>query len=1382
MLNVDLASTEARASRDRMNNFLLWVGGLLVVLLCALFAVPHFVDWNGYRGAFEETASRILGREVRVAGRVNLRILPTPFVRFEKVRLSDADGVTGEPFFRADDFTLWLAPGALLRGTLEANRIELQRPILKLRLNAEGGGNWQTFTLNSGSLPFVLGDVALQSVSLSDGALSIDGADGVELARVDSIGGEVTASALTGPFRFRGQANWNDEARAIRLSTAAPEADGTTRFKLNVAVPKTGNAYMFDGRIADWATKPKFDGELTGSLRIADAIKAGTAPPAAVTGASPVPLELTAQVKGDAEGIQLNDISVAFDQDSGKPQSVTGSISARFTGERGLNANLTSRWLDIDRILGLTPAAVSGTAPATSKVTAGGNPLPLAILRQMSVGLVGVMPSTMPARVTIAADAVSLAGDTVNSVRFGLERSGDELRLKEFKAAFPGSTRVEATGLFPSAANPAAFEGDVVLRGANLGRFLSWAGVTAAGADARNDGAFSLRSMLVTTAQSVSFRDITADLAGTLVGGSFQDDWSKRRRVDIKLEGSTIDLSNLAPGSLDFRAWRHMLHKPKDAAGSAPTATAVPNFLQSWLDPAAGDLNVQVRVGRLIDGSQDLRDVTIAAAMTDGRLSLSGLRFQSAAGQTATGQAGSGLDVEAEGEISDLNSQPTGAMRGWVTAQDGSAVTQLMTLLGLQTDTIGGAEQARLLAPARIAWTARFGNSRNTSAAPLTASSPNTASVYSPPGASANAPPTAVDLTLDGALLGRRLMAVLRLDGGLENWRNAPLDATVTLDGPDFPRLVELLKLDEFAVGTMLPSGDPPATKTDLFGQGRLSAKIVGRSIHDILGDIRFNDDGIDWSFAGRASLPPGGQFSADGEIRITAGDLERAVAQAGLGRNASLANVVVDGSADLFVKDGSIRVASRGLTLNGAALLGDVTLSSASTTGRQRLVANLSTQDASILRLLGLLLDPRGVKQTGADDIAWSKVPFDTARLEKFDGQVRIEAKQLLLAKGIGLTNAILEAKIDKGRVDITALDGIAAGGRFTSKWSLAPAKTGSIVAGSITLTGSQLQLLAIPATSRATKTGAQSSGIVDASITLAGQGASPAAVIATLTGSGVMELTDAKIAGITPATVKSTIDGAMVGKVDLTAEALERALQLAAATGSFAVAKRQIDISVTDGTLNLGTMAIATPDGQATNRTTVDLTNLKYDIEWRIDVANQSAGQQAGQPLAPTSNLATGLNQSWPRVSVVHLGHLGEPELGVQRISMQSLARELTVRKMERDVAELERLRLLDDERNMTETERLKATEAAKSTTDAPLPAAATPLPAGSLGTAVPGPVGAEPIGSPAQPQEADANAAAEEAKRRAAALRATEARRPQPQPAARTNVDPFRQGSSP
>ncbi len=61
-----------------MNNFLLTVAGILVFILASLFAAPPLINWNDYRGVFEEEASRLLDREVRVRGKVKLRILPTP--------------------------------------------------------------------------------------------------------------------------------------------------------------------------------------------------------------------------------------------------------------------------------------------------------------------------------------------------------------------------------------------------------------------------------------------------------------------------------------------------------------------------------------------------------------------------------------------------------------------------------------------------------------------------------------------------------------------------------------------------------------------------------------------------------------------------------------------------------------------------------------------------------------------------------------------------------------------------------------------------------------------------------------------------------------------------------------------------------------------------------------------------------------------------------------------------------------------------------------------------------------------------------------------------------------------------------------------------------
>ena len=117
-----------------MNNVLIGLGVLVVAALAALFAVPHFVDWNRYRGVFEEEASRIVGRDVRVSGPVNLRLLPAPYFSFEKVRIADSDTGSGQPFFRAESVTIWLSVAPLARGVVEASEIELKQPELRLHV------------------------------------------------------------------------------------------------------------------------------------------------------------------------------------------------------------------------------------------------------------------------------------------------------------------------------------------------------------------------------------------------------------------------------------------------------------------------------------------------------------------------------------------------------------------------------------------------------------------------------------------------------------------------------------------------------------------------------------------------------------------------------------------------------------------------------------------------------------------------------------------------------------------------------------------------------------------------------------------------------------------------------------------------------------------------------------------------------------------------------------------------------------------------------------------------------------------------------------------------------------------------------------------------
>ena len=150
-----------------MNNVLIALGLLIVAVLSALFAIPHFVDWNSYRGVIEEEASRVAGRDVRIGGNIKLQLLPAPSFVIEKLRVADAVLRSGEPLFRADRIEARLSIIPLVRGLLEANEIELVKPVLRLVVDTQGRGNWRTLGEGRIALPFLPRDLALQSVKIN---------------------------------------------------------------------------------------------------------------------------------------------------------------------------------------------------------------------------------------------------------------------------------------------------------------------------------------------------------------------------------------------------------------------------------------------------------------------------------------------------------------------------------------------------------------------------------------------------------------------------------------------------------------------------------------------------------------------------------------------------------------------------------------------------------------------------------------------------------------------------------------------------------------------------------------------------------------------------------------------------------------------------------------------------------------------------------------------------------------------------------------------------------------------------------------------------------------------------------------------------------------
>jgi hypothetical protein len=136
----------------------------------------------------------------------------------------------------------------------------------------------------------------------------------------------------------------------------------------------------------------------------------------------------------------------------------------------------------------------------------------------------------------------------------------------------------------------------------------------------------------------------------------------------------------------------------------------------------------------------------------------------------------------------------------------------------------------------------------------------------------------------------------------------------------------------------------------------------------------------------------------------------------------------------------------------------------------------------------------------------------------------------------------------------------------------------------------------------------------------------------------------------------------------------------------------------------LKLDRVQVDTTEGRATFDTVLDLQTLVLDSAWKIEGKGLTRAEPsvAGAATAGTSAAASVPSPVLvsrtllPPVAVVYAGRLADLGTLAPTIETDALERELTVRRMERDVDELERLRRLDEERARKERERQQAAEA--------------------------------------------------------------------------------------
>jgi uncharacterized protein involved in outer membrane biogenesis len=717
-----------------MSNFIIALAVFVITIVGALFAVPYFIDWNGYRGMFEEEATRLLGREVRVGGAVNLHVLPTPYFRFEKVRIADASVNLQEPFFRADSLTVKLTIAPLFRGAIEANEIEFQRPVLHLAPNDDDSWNWQSFAAALANAAYLPTNVALASVKIAGGVLAVHGKDGTERTRFEGIDAELSSPALRGPYRVRGALGTGAQKRELRIATAEPESDGAVRFKAVLGAPETAS-YTFEGRLLDLMGKPHLQAEVSARLPIAglllgsadaatqqapkDAVRAGEGEPA---------FELRGSLAADAAGAELKDLALSFEEE-GRPQLISGHLKADWRDALSVDMRLASRWLDLDRI-----AAAGSSGPLASIVT-------------LALRLRDALPEAR-GRARLAIDQANLGGDAVSGLVLNLARSRDRLEVQELRLGMPGGSRGELSGVVSGPPTAPQFAGSISLRGTSIVRFSTWATGSTLPFVAAGDGTFGVRSRLSIASGVAAARDIVGDLSGTTIGGTLQYRWEGRREVSLVIDAPRLDARAFVPAGATLgdlfnlgAVAAHQAEAGQEAAGRAAGG-------------GTPDVYVRLNAGQLVTTEHGYRDVAAEASVRGGRLKLPLLRLSGEEGFT----------LELEGEVDDLSRNPKGTLRGAVSVDTPEGLAPALALLGCG-ELPAGEARARAATPLRLAGAMQLGKRT----------------------------PTSADLSLAGEANGASVNITARLDGSAGGWRAGEADITALIEGPDGGGIAALL-------------------------------------------------------------------------------------------------------------------------------------------------------------------------------------------------------------------------------------------------------------------------------------------------------------------------------------------------------------------------------------------------------------------------------------------------------------------------------------------------------------------------------------------------------------------------------------------------------------
>jgi hypothetical protein len=831
-----------------------------------------------------------------------------------------------------------------------------------------------------------------------------------------------------------------------------------------------------------------------------------------------------------------------------------------------------------------------------------------------------------PTDLSIAVDRLTLGRKSLSGLEVSSRLSDGGASVRRVKFLAPGSTTGFASGRLETGADGVtAFSGAVRIDGRNLKQFADWVWPDAPLAERRAQRPFTLSGGVLASGLEFALTDARVTIGPDVMLGAVSYESIEGGRLDIDLSGPVLDVATISPDLLSTAALKRFF------IGADAADVRLPSRATFRL--AAGEMR---------DGERRYRNVTADLdRRSDGAVTVRTLRFETA----------EGAKIDARGAWQTNGETRAGQMSGRISAADADGASALL-VWAEDMASGSGRDQAALALPTLlrgrtfpaldVAFTANFGDEA----------------------------PEPLRLTAQGRV-GRDTVK-MEFRSAANDWRLG--DHRIALDvAADGPAPLDVVRL---ARG-ISPVGGTPQTAPSQ-AQGRLRWQAQGSPVKGMRTLVNLTAGEASAAFDGEVRrATDADRWDADGRIDLTAAsapELMRALHIDGL---AARAHAVPVRATLAVAPDGpATRFEVKQASLGDARVQGDLMLRDATWTGTLRF--DRLDLDAGLRVLSRAVPGERDRTEMGGPDV-WSPRPIDFEVIAGSQIDVAVVADRFVITDGAPLQRTTFQFKFDGQSLALddlkarTALNGAVAGAA-----KLMPQPGGFGLAGRFEIAKSELAALAL---SKSVNTGteedpvlvdvAPAEGQIEVSFDLEGRGGSLRSLIALARGTGRVRLRDVTLAGISPAAIRAAGDDFGVdAKIDaVTLNAVLRRELLARQVG---LGDRELALRIRDGVVSVSPLRANVDGGRIENTTTIALATLAVDSRWRL-VPSATADQ--GDVL--------------PAVELIYSAPLAEIASATPVVRSDALARELVVRRLEGNVAELERLRRLDEERARRQAE---------------------------------------------------------------------------------------------